>query len=49
MDDFEFFDLNLGKLPNYITWGILVGILLRVLQRAEMSWVEVGVARWRLK
>ena len=39
MDDFEFFDLNLGKLSNYITWDILDRILLRVLQRAE----------WRLK
>ena len=45
MDSFEFFGLNLGKLPNYpITWDNLVWILWRMLQRAKwrLEW-----AGWR--
>ena len=44
MEDCEFFDPNLGKLPNYVRyfgWNIVEDV-------AE-SWVEVGGARWRLK
>ena len=53
MDNFEFCDLNLGKLPKHVRY--LVSILLRALQRAGggwnglvgggKSWVEVKM-RW---
>ena len=49
--NFECFGLNLGKLPNYVQYfgsynneGVAESWL-----EAEMSWVEVDRARWRLK
>ena len=44
MDNFEFFDLNLGKLPNYVRY-FGSNIDKRVPEswvEAEMSWVKVG-------
>ena len=43
IDDFEFLGLNLGKLPD--NCDIKVRIMLRVLQDAQMSWVEVEMSR----
>ena len=40
MDNIWFFDLDLGKLPNYVQY--FGSILLRVLQRAGWMWIEVG-------
>ena len=40
-DNFEFFGLNLHKLPNYMQY-IIVLITLRVFQRAGWRCVEVG-------
>ena len=51
MDEFYFFSLNLGKLPNYVQYcgsNIVEGVADSWVE-AEMSWVEVGGARWRLK
>ena len=55
MDNFEFFGLNLGKLPNYVRYlgsNIVEGVAETFLE-AEMSWlevemnsVEVDVAGW---
>ena len=44
MDNFEFFDLNLGKLPNYVRYfgsNIDKGVPESWVE-AEMSWVKVG-------
>ena len=47
MDNFEFFDLNLGKLPNYVRLyfgsNIVEGVAESCVE-AEMSWVEVDGA-----
>ena len=51
MDNFYFFDLNLLKLPNYMQYfgsNIVEGDAESWLE-AEMSWVEVDGAGWRLK
>ena len=48
-NNFEFFSLNLGKLPNYMRYfgsNNVEGIE-ESLVKNEMSWVEVGGARWR--
>ena len=45
------FGLNLGKLRNYVQYlgsNIVGGVAERWVE-AEMSWVEVDGARWRLK
>ena len=45
MDNFEFFALNLGKLPNYVQYfgsNIVEGVA-ETWVEVEMSWVEVGV------
>ena len=50
MDNFKFFGLNLAKLPNYVQYfgsKIVEGVAASWLE-AEMSWVEVGRAGWRL-
>ena len=42
MDNFQFFGLNLGKLPNYMQYfgsNIVEGV--------PESWVEVDEAGWR--
>ena len=47
-DNFEFFDLNLGKLPNYVQYfgsNIVEGIAESWVE-AEMSWVEVDGTEW---
>ena len=47
MDEFYFFDLNLGKLPNYMEYcgsNIAEGVADSWVE-AEMSWVEVSGAR----
>ena len=44
MYDFEFFGLNLGRLPNYVRYfgsNIVEGV--------ADSWLEVDGAGWRLK
>ena len=48
-DNFEFFDQNLGKLPDYVwcSGSYNVEGLVKSWVEAEMSWVEVGGARWR--
>ena len=51
MDNFEFFGLNLGKLPNYVQYfgsNIVAGVAESWVE-AEMNWVELGGAGWRLK
>ena len=51
MDNFEFFDLNLRKLPSYLQYfgsNSVEGIAENWVE-AEMSWVEVVGAGWRLK
>ena len=48
MDDFQFFGLNLGKLPNYVQYfssNIVEGVAESWVE-AEMSWVEVDGAGW---
>ena len=48
---FEFFGLNLGKLLSYVRHfgsNIVAGVVESWVE-AEMSWVEVGGGRWRLK
>ena len=50
MDNFEFFGLNLGKLPNYVRYfgsNNVEGVAESWLE-AEMSWMEVDGAGWRL-
>ena len=47
--DIWFFDLNLGKLPNYVQYfdsNIVEGVAESWVD-IEMSWVEVDGARWR--
>ena len=49
MDNFEFFGLNLGKLPNYVQYfgsNIVEGVA-ESLVEADMSWVEVDGTGWR--
>ena len=45
MDNFYFFDLNLGKLPSYVRY--LVPITLESWVEVEMSWLKADGARWR--
>ena len=48
LDNFEFFGLNLGKLPNYVQYfrsNIVEGVAESWVE-AEMSWVEVDGAGW---
>ena len=50
-NNFEFFDPNLGKLPNYVQYfgpNIVEGVAESWVE-TEMSWVEVDGAGWRLK
>ena len=44
MDNFEFFDLNLGKLSNYVQYFGSVNVegVAESWVEAQMSWVEVG-------
>ena len=49
IDNFEFFGLNLGKLPNYVQYfgsNIVEGVA-ESLVEADMSWVEVDGTGWR--
>ena len=49
MDNFEFFGLNLGKLPNYERYfgsNIVEGVA-ESWVKAEMSWMVVDGAGWR--
>ena len=51
MDNFKFFGPNLGKLPNYSQYfgsNIVEGVAEGWVE-AEMSYVEVNGAGWRLK
>ena len=51
MYDFEFFDLKWGRLSNYVRYfgsNIVEGVADSWLE-AEMSWVGVDGAGWRLK
>ena len=48
MDNFEFFGLNLGKLPNYVRYfgsNNVEGVAESWVE-AEMSWVEVDGTGW---
>ena len=49
--NFEIFGLNLGKLPNYVQYfgSYNVEGVAESWVEAEMSWVEVDGAGWRLK
>ena len=49
MDNFEFFGLNLGKLPNYVRYfgSNNVEAVAESWMETEMSWVEVDRAGWR--
>ena len=44
MDNFEFFDLNLGKLPNYVQYFGSINIegVAGSWVEAQMSWVDLG-------
>ena len=44
MDNFELFDLNLGKLPNYVQYVGSTNVegVAESWVEAEISWVEVG-------
>ena len=44
MDNFEFFGLNLGKLPNYVQYFGFDNVegVAESWVEAEMSWLEVG-------
>ena len=47
----NFVDLNLRKLSNYVQyfgWNIVEGVAESWVE-ADLSWAEVGGARWRLK
>ena len=51
MDNFQFFGLNLGKLPNYLQYfdsNFVEGVAESWVE-TEMSWVELDGAGWRLK
>ena len=45
-DNFEFFSLNLEKLPNYVQYfgSNIVGGVAESWMEAEMSWVEVEMS-----
>ena len=48
-DNFEFFDLNLGKMPNYMRYfgsNNLEGVAESWVE-VEMSWIKMGGAEWR--
>ena len=48
--NFEFFGLNLGKLPNYVQYfgsNIVEGVA-ESWVNTDMNWVEVDGAGWRL-
>ena len=47
-DNFEFYGLNLGKLPNYVQYfgSYNVEDVTESSVETEMSWVEVGGAGW---
>ena len=48
MDNFKFFGLNLGKLPNYMRYfgsNIVEGVT-ESLVEVDMSWVEMDGAGW---
>ena len=49
MDNFEFFNLNLGKLLNYVWYfgSNIVGGVTESWVETEMSWVEVNGVGWR--
>ena len=48
VDNFNFFDLSLGKLPNYVQYfGSNKVELQKAEWRDEMSWIEVDEAGWR--
>ena len=51
MDNVQFFGLNLGKLPNCVQYfgSNNVEDVAESWVEAEMSWVEVNGAVWRLK
>ena len=51
IDNIDFFGLNLGKLPNYVRYFVSSDVegVAECWKEAEMSWVEVGGAEWRLK
>ena len=51
MDYFQFFGSNLGKLPNYVQYfgSNIVEDVAESWVEAEISWVEVDGADWRLK
>ena len=48
LDNFEFFGLNLWKLPNYVQYfgSNIVQNVAESWVGAEMSWVEVDGAGW---
>ena len=50
-DNFEFFGLNFEKFPNYVRYFGFYNVegVADNWVEAEMSWVEVDGARWRLK
>ena len=47
----NFFDLNLGKLPNYVQYfgSNIVEVVAESSVGTEVSWVEVDGAGWGLK
>ena len=50
MNNFEFFSLNLNKLPNYLQcFGFYsVECIVESWVKAEMGWMEVDATGWRL-
>ena len=51
LDNFDFFGLNLGKLPNYVRY-FGYNIIERVAEswvEVGMSWVEMDGSGWRLE
>ena len=51
MENFDFFGLNLGKLPNYVRYSGSNNVegVAESWVEAEMSWVAMDEAGWRLK
>ena len=51
MNNFKLFSLNLGKLLNYVRYFCSDNVesVAKSWLEAEMSLVEVGGARWKLK
>ena len=51
MDNFEYFGLNLEKLPNYVRCfgSNIVEDVAESYVESEMRWVKVDGAGWRLK